>query len=73
MKNWIDPGNKFLARIEALTGRKVETEHTDTNRIGDHISDYSDLSRLRGHFPRRRLTRSRDAIFEDFHRAALKA
>ncbi|MFZ4694664.1 MAG: NAD-dependent epimerase/dehydratase family protein [Verrucomicrobiia bacterium] len=60
-----------LARIEALTGRKVETEYTDVNRVGDHICYYSDLSRMRNHFPKWRLTRNLDAIFEEFHRAAV--
>ena len=60
-----------LARIEALTGRKVETEYTDVNRIGDHICYYSDLSRMRAHFPKWRLTRNLAAIFEDFPRAAV--
>ena len=62
-----------LARIEALTGRKVHTEYTDQNRVGDHICYYSDLSRMRAHFPNWRITRNLDAIFEDFHRAAARA
>ncbi|MCC7518296.1 MAG: NAD-dependent epimerase/dehydratase family protein [Verrucomicrobiae bacterium] len=60
-----------LARIETMTGRRIETEYTDTNRVGDHICYYSDLTKMRRHFPGWRITRDLDAIFEDFHRAAL--
>ncbi len=61
-----------LAKIEALTGRRIATEYTDVPRVGDHICYYSDLSRVKRHFPKWRLTRSLDAIFEEFHRAALR-
>ncbi len=62
-----------IARVEALTGRKMRTEYTDTARLGDHICYYSDLSRLQRDFPRWRITRNLDAIFEELARRTARA
>jgi CDP-paratose 2-epimerase len=55
-----------ISRIEALTGKKMSTEYTDTNRIGDHICYYSDLAKMTQHFPGWKITRNLDSIFEEF-------
>ena len=59
-----------LDRVQALLGCRVETAYSDRNRIGDHICYYSDLAKLRSHFPGWNVTRSLDDIFEEFARAA---
>jgi CDP-paratose 2-epimerase len=59
-----------LDRVQSLLGLKVETTYSDQNRIGDHICYYSDLTRLRSHFPGWDVTRSLDDIFDEFARAA---
>lgn len=40
-----------IAQIEALAGRKLAYEIVDQPRRGDHICYYSDLRKLRTHFP----------------------
>jgi CDP-paratose 2-epimerase len=59
-----------LDRVQSLLGLKVETTYSDQNRIGDHICYYSDLSRMRSHFPGWDVTHSLDDIFDEFARAA---
>jgi CDP-paratose 2-epimerase len=52
-------------RVEAITGRKVQWEYVERNRIGDHICYISDLSKLKSHFPDWDITRSLDDIFQE--------
>ena len=59
-----------LDRVQSLLGVRVETTYSDDARIGDHICYYSDLSKLRSHFPGWQITRSLDDIFDEFARAA---
>lgn len=55
-------------RIEQLNHTKVNYEYSDRNRIGDHICYYSDLTKLRSHYPDWSLTHSLDNIIEEFAR-----
>ena len=48
--------------IEQIAGSKPELTYSDTNRIGDHICYYSDLTKLRKHFPDWDLSYSLEAI-----------
>src|SRR5262249_56848064 len=41
-----------VAKVEALTGKKLQTQYVDQARKGDHICYISDLSKLRNHYPR---------------------
>ena len=59
-----------ITRMEALTGRKLETEYVDAPRIGDHICYYSDLSKIHRHFPKWKLEYNLDAIFDELARAS---
>jgi len=43
---------------ERFTGIKQQYIYTDTNRIGDHICYYSDLSKIKSHFPAWDITKS---------------
>ncbi len=40
-----------FALVERLTGKKQIWNYQETPRIGDHICYYSDLGKLRGHYP----------------------
>lgn len=51
--------------IEHLTGKKVNWEYVDQNRIGDHICYISDLSKLKTHFPEWDITKSITDIFQE--------
>jgi len=41
----------------------------DENRVGDHICYYSDLRKLREHFPEWRITKSLPDIFQEIVRS----
>ena len=53
--------------IEKLSGKKMIYDYTDENRIGDHICYYSDLSKMRAHFPGWDITRSLEQIFREVY------
>ena len=40
-----------FARVEAITGKPMKWRYVDENRIGDHICYYSDLRKMRAHYP----------------------
>jgi CDP-paratose 2-epimerase len=40
-----------FAITERISGRPMISTYTDENRIGDHICYYSDLSKMRSHYP----------------------
>ena len=53
--------------IEKLSGKKMHYDYTDENRIGDHICYYSDLSKMRAHYPAWDITRSLEQIFREVY------
>jgi CDP-paratose 2-epimerase len=46
-----------FALVEECTGQAQVHRYVDQNRIGDHICYYSDLSKMRRHFPKWEITR----------------
>src|SRR5208283_3298472 len=48
---------------ESFTGKAQVYSYLDRNRIGDHICYYSDLRKIREHYPRWNLTKSLQQIF----------
>ena len=54
-----------FARIEALSGQPMKHRYMDQNREGDHICYYSDLSKMRRHYPDWDITKSLDDIFRE--------
>ena len=59
-----------IDRIRQLSGRELAWTLSETNRIGDHIVYYTDLSRLRADYPSWTLTMSLDDIFDEFARVS---
>lgn len=51
--------------IEQLSGKPQRYRYVDDNRIGDHICYYSDLSKLRTHYPEWEIRVSLNRIFEE--------
>ena len=51
--------------VEQLSGRKQVYEYVDQNRIGDHICYYSDLRKMKEHYPSWSITKSLAQIFEE--------
>jgi len=54
-----------VSMIEQRTGKKPKLTYSDTNRIGDHICYYSDLRKLKAHYPGWDLTYSLDKIVDE--------
>jgi CDP-paratose 2-epimerase len=55
-----------IDRVQQALHLKVDTQYKAEARVGDHIVYYSDLSKLQAHYPGWSITRSLDAIFEEF-------
>lgn len=53
--------------IENISGKKMIFEYSDTNRIGDHICYYSDLSKMKSHYPNWDITKSLVKTFEEIY------
>lgn len=51
--------------VEALTGKKQRSTYHPEARIGDHICYYSDLRKIRSHFPAWEITKSLHQTFEE--------
>jgi CDP-paratose 2-epimerase len=54
--------------IEEATGKRPRLTYNETNRIGDHICYYTDLRKLRSHYPGWDLTYSLEQIVEEMIR-----
>jgi CDP-paratose 2-epimerase len=55
--------------VEGLTGQKQKFTYIDKNRIGDHICYYSDLRKMKEHYPGWNITRSLSQVFEEIVQA----
>jgi CDP-paratose 2-epimerase len=51
--------------VERVTGKKQRHSYVDRNRVGDHICYYSDLTKIKSHFPKWSVTKSLPAIVEE--------
>jgi CDP-paratose 2-epimerase len=51
--------------VEAITGRQMRSEYVDQNRLGDHICYYSDLRKMKSHYPRWTITKDLPQIFNE--------
>jgi len=54
-----------FALAEVHTGRKQAYRYVEDNRIGDHICYYSDLSRMKAHYPSWDITKSLDQTISE--------
>lgn len=54
-----------FAIAESFTGRKQNYRYIDENRIGDHICYYSDLRKMKAHYPNWRITRPLHDVFRE--------
>ena len=50
-----------FAIVERLTGRPQVHTYSDQNRVGDHVCYYSDLGKMRSHYPQWQITQPLDA------------
>lgn len=54
-----------FSRVEAITGIAMNWSYSDTNRAGDHICYYSDLSKIRSDYPEWDITIGIDQTFAE--------
>jgi CDP-paratose 2-epimerase len=54
-----------FARVEAISGKKMQFEYLDQPREGDHICYISNLAKMKAHYPQWSLTKSLDDIFRE--------
>jgi len=52
-------------RVEGLSGKKMNFVYSEQHREGDHICYYSDLRKMRTHYPDWDITKSLDDIFAE--------
>jgi CDP-paratose 2-epimerase len=50
---------------ESLTGKPMNWSYSEVNRIGDHICYYSDLSKMRTHYPSWDITIGLEVMFQE--------
>ncbi|WP_207534899.1 NAD-dependent epimerase/dehydratase family protein [Desertivirga arenae] len=56
-----------FARIEKISGIPMRFKYVEQNRLGDHICYYSDLSKIKSHYPEWEVTKSLDDIFYEIY------
>jgi CDP-paratose 2-epimerase len=54
--------------VEAVSGNKMVYEYIEENRIGDHICYYSDLSKIKAHYPEFKITKDLNYIIENIYK-----
>jgi CDP-paratose 2-epimerase len=55
--------------IESISGKKMLFEYSEINRIGDHICYYSDLSKMKLHYPNWGITKSLEQTMKEIYEA----
>jgi len=58
-----------FARIEAISGKKMNYVYSDRNREGDHICYYSNLDKMKSHYPEWDITKNLDDIFREIYQS----
>jgi CDP-paratose 2-epimerase len=53
--------------ISKISGIPMKYKYDETNRIGDHICYYSDLRKMKAHYPNWDITKSLEDVFHDIY------
>jgi CDP-paratose 2-epimerase len=61
-----------FAICEGISGRKMKHEYVEQNRTGDHICYYSNLEKMKRHYPNWEITRSVKDTIREIHASWLK-
>ena len=54
--------------VESVSGKKMIYEYVEENRIGDHICYYSNLSKMKTHYPEFEITKNLNYIIENIYK-----
>ncbi|MDR2009376.1 MAG: NAD-dependent epimerase/dehydratase family protein [Bacteroidales bacterium] len=55
--------------ISGISGIPMQWKYTEENRIGDHICYYSDLSKMKNHYPNWDITKNLEDTFKEIYQA----
>lgn len=55
--------------ISNISGKKMLYKYSDSNRIGDHVCYYSDLRKMKSHYPNWDITKSLETVFLEIYQA----
>lgn len=58
--------------ISDISGKEMKYKYDNTNRIGDHICYYSDLRKMKSHYPNWEITKSLRDTIEEIYQAWMK-
>jgi CDP-paratose 2-epimerase len=58
--------------ITDISGIEMKFKYDSTNRVGDHICYYSDLRKMKSHYPNWDITKSLAQTFEEIYQAWIK-
>lgn len=58
--------------ISTISGIPMLYEYVEENRQGDHICYYSDLKKIKQHYPEWGITKNLEYIFQDIHKSWVK-
>jgi CDP-paratose 2-epimerase len=58
--------------ISKISGKPMNFKYVDQNRIGDHICYYSDLRKMKAHYPNWNITKSLEDVFIDIYNRYLE-
>jgi CDP-paratose 2-epimerase len=54
-------------RATACSGKKMNYEYLEQNRVGDHICYISDLSKMKSHYPGWDITKTLEDVFREIY------
>lgn len=55
--------------ISSISGKPMKYKYDESNRIGDHICYYSDLRKMKAHYPNWTITKNLQTTFEEIYQA----
>ncbi|MBX2966879.1 MAG: NAD-dependent epimerase/dehydratase family protein [Cyclobacteriaceae bacterium] len=55
--------------VSKISGKPMKYRYDNNNRIGDHICYYSDLRKMKSHYPKWDITKSLQTTFEEIYQA----
>ncbi len=59
--------------IAKISGKAMKYKYVNENRIGDHICYYSDLRKMKAHYPNWKITKSLEDVFVDIYNRYMEA
>ena len=55
--------------ISNISGKEMKYSYSETNRIGDHICYYSDLRKMKAHYPNWQITKPLETVFQEIYQS----